>query len=103
MELVQRKRLEIVVESILLRAVRRCLDDHGATGYTILPVKGGRGEAGEWSREGQVSAAAEMSIVVCLTTEERAEAIVEAALPLLSRGHGVISVSDAQVARPEKF
>ena len=103
MELNQRKRIEIVVEAALLRAIRRVLDDHGVTGYTVLPVQGGRGDAGEWSREGQISSATEMFMVICLTTEERAGAAIEKALPLLSRGRGVISVSDVGVVRAEKF
>ena len=103
MELVQRKRIEIVVEAAILRAIRRCLDEQGVTGYTVLPVKGGRGEAGEWSREGQISMAGEMSMVICLTSDERADAVIEAALPLLRRGLGVISVSDVGVVRSERF
>ena len=75
----------------------------GVTGWTVLPVLGGSGRSGEWSREGQVSVASEMSMVICLTTDDRADAVIEAALPLLSRGLGMISVSDVGVVRSEKF
>lgn len=103
MELVQRKRIEVVAEAALLRRMRARVDALGVTGYTVLPVMGGRGEAGEWSREGQVSSVNEMAMLVCLTTSDVADAVIEALLPMLSRGRGVLNVCDVAVARGEKF
>ena len=103
MELVKRKRVEIVADAVLLRSIRSRLDELGVAGYTVLPVQGGRGDDGEWSREGQVSAASEMSMIVCLTSLERSDAVIESILPLLQRGRGVLSVSDVGVVRADKF
>jgi hypothetical protein len=42
------------------------LTDAGVTGFTVLPVSGGSGRSGAWSRDGQVSAAGGMVAVICL-------------------------------------
>jgi len=103
MEFTQRKRIEIVTETALLRSIQHRFNDLGVTGYSVLSVHSGRGEAGEWSREGQITSAGEMAMIICLTTAERADAAIEAILPLLSRGRGVVSVSDVNIVRSEKF
>jgi len=103
METVARKRIEIVAEATFRRRLSRLLDDLEVTGYTVVPVMGGRGESGEWSREGQVSAAGEMVLVICITSAERADTVIEAALGLISAGKGVLSVSDVRVVRGARF
>lgn len=103
MEFTQRKRIEIVTETALLRSIRLRFKDIGMTGYTVLSVQSGSGEAGEWSREGQITSAGEMAMIICLTTADRADAAIEAILPLLSRGRGVVSVSDVDIVRSERF
>ena len=102
-QLIQRKRIEIVAEAVLLGRIRRLIDDLGVTGYTLVPVMGGRGETSEWSRSGQVSTAGEMAMLVCLTSEDKADSVLEAVLPVLTRGRGVLNVVDVAVARGEKF
>ena len=74
----------------------------GVTGFTILPVLGGSGRSGDWSRDGQVGRAG-MVAVICLIRPERLEALLEAAFAVVERHIGVVSISDAEVLRAERF
>lgn len=96
------KRVEIVIEKPLESRLTQALDDAGVTGYTIVPVRGGSGRSGPWTREGQVGRAG-MVMVVCLIKPERLDALLESAFAVVERHIGVVSVTDAQVLRAERF
>ena len=96
------KRVEIVIEAPLEGRLTTALTDAGVTGYTILPVLGGSGRSGQWSREGQVGRAG-MVAVVCLIRPERLEGLLEAAFAVVERHIGVVSITDAEVLRAERF
>lgn len=96
------KRVEIVIEKPLESRLTQALDDAGVTGYTIVPVRGGSGRSGPWTREGQVGRAG-MVMVVCLIRPERLDALLESAFAVVERHIGVVSVTDAQVLRAERF
>ena len=96
------KRVEIVIEAPLEGRLTSALTDAGVTGYTILPVLGGSGRSGQWSREGQVGRAG-MVAVVCLIRPERLEGLLEAAFAVVERHIGVVSITDAEVLRAERF
>lgn len=87
--------------------MRRRLEDAlvraGVTGYTILPVMGGNGQSGPWSREGQVSAAGGLIAVICIVRPENKNRLLEAAFAVVERHIGVVSVSDCEVVRAERF
>ena len=97
------KRVEITIEAIMERRLTEALDEAGVTGYTVLPVRGGSGRSGKWSREGQVSRAGGMVCVVCLIRPERLDGLLDAAFAVVERHIGVGCVSDAQVLRAERF
>ncbi|MEL6533122.1 MAG: transcriptional regulator [Pseudomonadota bacterium] len=97
------KRVEITIEAIMERRLTEALDEAGVTGYTVLPVRGGSGRSGKWSREGQVSRAGGMVCVVCLIRPERLDGLLDAAFAVVERHIGVVCVSDAQVLRAERF
>ena len=93
------KRVEIIIE----RRLRTALEEAGVTGYTVLPVKGGSGRSGSWSRSGQVGSAGGMVAVVCIIRPERVDALLEAAYAVVESHIGVISVTDCLVLRAERF
>jgi hypothetical protein len=66
-------------------------------------VLGGSGRSGQWSREGQVSSAGGMVACVCIVRPERVDGLLEAAFAVLNRHIGVVSVSDCEVLRAERF
>ena len=96
------KRVEIVIEAPLERRLTEALVRAGVTGFTVLPVLGGSGRSGQWSREGQVGRSG-MVAVICLIRPERLEGLLDAAFGVVERHIGVVSVTDCQVLRAEKF
>ena len=103
MEMHEAKRIEIIIEKIMEKRLTDLLTEAGVKGYSVLPVSGGSGSSGQWSRQGQVSRAQGMSAVVCLVKPERLDATINAVFPLLNRHIGVVSVTDTMVIRDELF
>jgi len=96
------KRVSIVIEAPLEGRLTAALDEAGVTGYTIMPVTGGSGRSGKWSRDGQVGRSG-MVNVICLIKPERLDGMLEAAFAVVEAHIGVVSVTDAQVLRAERF
>ncbi len=97
------KRVEIIIEAPVERRLASALIEAGVTGFTVLPVLGGSGRSGRWSREGQVSRAGGMVAVICLVRPDRLDNLLEAAFSVVERHIGVVSVTDAEVLRAERF
>jgi len=97
------KRVEITIEAPMERRLIEAIEQAGITGYTLLPVLGGSGRSGRWSREGQVSRAGGMVQMVCIVREERLDPLLEAAFAVLERHIGVVCVTDCDVLRAERF
>ena len=96
------KRVEIIIEAVMERRLTEVLVEAGVTGFTVLPVSGGSGRSGQWTREGQVGRTG-MVAVVCLIRPERLEGLLEAAFRVVNRHIGVVSVTDCEVLRAERF
>ena len=96
------KRVEIVIETPLEGRLTDALQSAGVTGYTVVPVLGGSGRSGQWTREGQIGRAG-MVMVVCLIRPERLDPLLEAAFAVVERHIGVVSVTDTTVLRAERF
>ncbi len=98
----QAKRVEIIIEAPMESRLTGALEKAGVTGFTVLPVLGGSGRSGRWTREGQVGRQG-MVAVVCLIRPERLDVLLEAAFAVVERHIGVVSVSDCEVLRAERF
>lgn len=96
------KRVEIIIEAPMERRLTDVLLKAGVTGFTVLPVMGGSGRSGQWSREGQIGRSG-MVAVVCLIRPDRLDGLLEAAFGVVDSHIGVVSVTDAQVLRAERF
>jgi len=96
------KRVEIIIEAPMQSRLTDSLTRAGVTGYTVLPVLGGSGRSGEWTREGQVGRAG-MVAVVCLIKPERLDTLLDAAFAVVERHIGVVSVTECEVLRAERF
>lgn len=103
METHKAKRVEIMIEAIMQSRLTDALDGAGVTGYTVLPVLGGSGRSGNWSRQGQVGRGSGMVQVVCMIRPERLDGLLEAAFAVVERHIGVVSVVDCEVLRAERF
>lgn len=97
------KRVEITIEAVMETRLTNALIKAGVTGFTVLPVLGGSGKSGQWSREGQVSRAGGMVSVVCIIRPERLDGLLDAAFAVVERHIGVVSVTDCEVLRAERF
>ena len=98
-----KKRIEIIIEAPLRKRLVDLLNRNAVKGYTVLPAAAGGGLETSWHREGQVTDAGQMVMVVCIVDQGQADAIVEAVYELLSRHHGIVSLSDVEVIRSERF
>ncbi|WP_213684909.1 transcriptional regulator [Roseicyclus sp.] len=97
------KRVEITIESVMETRLTNALIKAGVTGFTVLPVLGGSGRSGQWTREGQVSRAGGMVSVVCIIRPERLDGLLDAAFAVVDRHIGVVTVTDCEVLRAERF
>lgn len=97
------KRVEILIEAPMEQRLTKALTAAGVTGFTVLPVVGGSGRSGRWTREGQVSRAGGMVTVVCLIRPDRLDGLLEATFAVVDRHIGIVSVTDAEVIRAERF
>ncbi len=95
-------RIEIFIELPALKSLSRQLDRSGVTGYSVLPVLGGQGRSGPWTRDGEVSAAGGLVMVVAVVASERAESVLESVFAVVKRHIGLVSVSDCRIVRPER-
>ena len=96
------KRVEIIIEAPMEGRLTDALAAAGVTGFTVLPVLGGSGRSGQWTRDGQIGRSG-MVAVVCLIAPERLDGLLDAAFAVVQRHIGVVSVSDVQVIRPSRF
>ena len=103
MQMHKAKRVEIIIEAVMERQLTNALIEAGVTGYSVLPVSGGSGRSGQWSREGQVGRAGGMVAVICLIRPERLDRLLEAAFAVVESHIGVVSVTDTHVLRAERF
>lgn len=97
------KRVEIIIEAMMESQITRSLEAAGVTGFTILPVLGGSGRSGQWTREGGIGRASGMIAVICLIAPSRLETLLDSIFPLLDDHIGVVSVTDTHILRAERF
>jgi nitrogen regulatory protein PII len=103
MQMHKAKRVEIIIEAVMERRLTDALVGVGVTGFTVLPVSGGSGRSGQWSREGQVSRASGMVAVICLIRPDRLDGLLEAVFAVVERHIGVVNITDTLVLRAERF
>lgn len=96
------KRVEIIIEAPMESRLTEALTRAGVTGFTVLPVLGGSGRSGRWTCEGQVGRAG-MVAIICLIRPERLDALLDAAFAVVERHIGVVSVTECEVLRAERF
>lgn len=97
------KRVAVIIESVMQSRLTSAMEEAGVTGYSVLPVLGGSGRSGQWSREGQVSRGTGMVQIVCIVSPDKLDALLKNAFPLVKKHIGVITVSDCEVLRAERF
>ncbi len=88
------KRVEIVVEALVLQRVTEIVDAAGIEGYTVIRNAGGKGGQGERFEDELVDTHRNAYLVVACD-EARLGPLLTALRPLLSRFGGMCLVNDA--------
>jgi PII-like signaling protein len=101
METVIRKRIEILVDTPLVRLVTDAVDAAGITGWSVFPVTAGKGRDGPW-REDRVTGA-EKTLVVTVASQEKSDRLAEALAPMLTTHGLLLTMWDVEVIRGERF
>lgn len=100
-ETVIRKRIEILVDTPLIRRIVTAIDAAGISGWTVLPVASGSGREGVW-RDEQITGA-DKSLVLTIASAEKAAKLAEALAPVLTSHGLLLTMWDVEVIRGERF
>lgn len=103
MKIYSKKRIDIFIEVPYLNRLTQYLDEKEVSGYTVLPALAGRGHEGSWSREGLVSDAGRLVVVMCILDEEDAESMLEDIYHQLEDRIGIVTICNVGVVRNEHF
>ena len=98
-----KKRIDIMIETPLLRRVTEMLDELEVGGYTVLPALAGRGKDGAWHRDGVIGRAGSLVTVISIIDEDRVQPVLEPLFALVNAQIGIVTVSDVEVIRPDRF
>lgn len=104
METSPKVRLDILIEQLAVPRLEELLNaQSGVNGYTVLPVQGGSGLHGIWTREGQVGQSESMVNVWCILDRKHKEAVLDAVFEFVDRRAGIVVVSEVEVVRGDRF
>ena len=98
-----KSRIEIFIEQPILKRLTDALDRSEATGYTVLPAIGGKGRGGPWRRDDAIHSADQMTAVICYTDPAKVDAVTELVFDVMKNRIGILSISEVEVLRPERF
>ena len=99
----QKRRLELIIERMALARACNVLEEAGMPGYTVLGAVAGRGRSTQWQREGDPSSSQEMAVVIAIGDQSRIEQALRDLHRLVDAHIGVLSISDVDVLRPNRF
>ena len=99
----QAKRVAVIIEAVMQSRLTDAMEAAGVSGYSVLPVLAGGGRSGNWTREGQVGRGQGMVQVVCIIAPDKLDDLLNKAFAVVERHIGVITVSDCEVLRAERF
>lgn len=100
--IVQRRRIEVLVDRPLARLLVELAQEAGISSYSFLPVLGGAGQNGVWMDE-EVSGAQAKMVFLTVASEDKTQALVEKLAPLLDSHGLVLFVSNVDVVRGARF
>jgi len=102
MDVHPKKKIEIFVETPMVKTVLALIDESGATGATFLPVLGGHSAAGDWSDK-DMGSAMDMQKIMVVTGPRRAAIIRDTVYEAVADYRAMILISDVEVIRNDHF
>ena len=97
-----RKRVEILVDTPLAPRLIKAAADAGIAGYTLIPCRSGAGRGGAW-RDDALTGAESKTIFLTIAAEDKAGRFVESLAPHLDSYGMLLTMSDVEVVRGERF
>ncbi len=101
MNTVPSKRIEILVDAPLLPRLVDELQASGVTGYTVLSADSGAGTTGRWSDDGLTGTA--KLLIMAIASKAHAATLVDRLAPLLDSHRLLLTLSDVEVVRGDRF
>lgn len=98
-----RKRLELIIEKPAFKRACRILEEAGVKGYTAFPAIAGYGGGIRWQRGTDLSASRDMVMIISVMDTDGIKKAIDNLENLIGSHIGLLSLSDVQVLRPEKF
>lgn len=99
---VTRKRIEILIDTPLAPRIVSHINAVDISGWSVIHVDSGGGRNGQWQHD-DVTGAAAKTIILAVTSESKATALVDALAPILDSYRMLITIGDVQVVRGERF
>lgn len=101
-ETVQRKRIEILVDTPLVPRIIRLVKEVDISGWSVIKIASGGNRDGRWDHD-EVTGAAAKSIVLMIANEEKADRLTDKVAPLLESHGLLITVGNVAVVRGDRF
>ncbi len=98
-----RRRLELIIERMAQARAGSILRDVGIKGYTVFHAVGGYADGQEWQSDADISLAQDMVMIIAIGDRNTIDRALEQLHQLLDAHIGVLSVSDVEILRPERF
>lgn len=102
METHKRTKVELVVEISYVETILKLVESIGAKGYTMIPHVSGKGHHGTRGAIEGINIFENVMIIV-ITDNQKAHAILEQALEILKDGVGIGYLSSVDVLRANHF
>lgn len=103
METFKKKRIEIVIEALVLGRLLDVFEANDVSGYTVYSAQAGSGKSGPWRAGGVLGGTDELRVVFCVIDESRVDQVLTPVFELVSRHIGIVTVSDVEVVRGDQF
>lgn len=100
--IVQRRRIEVLVDRPLVPLIVEAANQAGITGYSLLPVSGGAGQSGAWSDD-EISGAQAKQIFLTVASQGKTDRLVQHLAPLLDSHGLILFVGSVDVVRGTRF
>lgn len=101
-ELVKRKRIDILVDAPLSEWLAETAASAGIPHHTLMSLHSGKGLGGAW-RDEDVSGAVAKRMFIAIASEPKVKLLIDALAPHLDTYGLVVTISDVDVVRGDRF
>lgn len=99
---VTRKRIEILIDTPLAPRIIAQVKAVDISGWSLIGVNSGGGRTGQWQHD-EVTGAAAKAVILIITSQSKADALVELLAPLLDSYRLLLTIGDVEVIRGDRF